>query len=45
LLTLADKKGRFIYEFVEELTEDEMYDWIAYYKEQYDEMMRRRKHA
>ena len=39
-MILADKKGRFVYEFIEDLTESEMYDWFAYYKEQHDEMER-----
>ncbi len=41
-MVLADKKGRFVYEFIEELTESEMHDWIAFYKEQYEEMERER---
>jgi len=39
-MVLADKKGRFVYEFIEELTESEMHDWIAFYKEQHEEMER-----
>jgi hypothetical protein len=44
-MILADKKGRFVFEFIEELTESEMYDWVAYYKEQYEEMERERAKA
>lgn len=39
-MVLADKKGKFVYEFIEDLPEDEMYDWFAYYEEQYQEMER-----
>jgi len=41
-MVLADKKGKFVYEFIEDLPEDEMYDWFAYYEEQYQEMERER---
>jgi len=40
-MILADKKGRFVYE-LEDLTIEEMYDWFAYYEEQYQEMERER---
>lgn len=41
-MILADKKGKFVYEFIEDLTEDEMYDWFAFYEEQHQEMERER---
>ncbi len=41
-MILADKKGRFIFEFINELPETEMYDWFAFYKEQYEAMERER---
>jgi hypothetical protein len=44
-MVLADKKGRFVYEFIEELAETEMHDWIAFYKEQHEEMERERAKA
>jgi len=32
---LAEKKGRFLYEFVDQITEDEVHDWLAFYEQQH----------